>query len=218
MAHSTPPRSPAETPYPPRPPRKGRGGEIFGKAFLIVLVLALGAGAIYAVNWLSHPAPPAPSGPSGPPPFRVPPLDVAKNAAAPGPATPPPAAQTAAPRENLQGWLTRVSYYSDVPERVLVAYANADLAYQTKIPSCHITWATLAGLGRVESKHGRYGGAKVLDNGEESRPIIGPALDGSPGFLAVPDTDQGKLDGDTDRKSTRLNSSHKTVSRMPSSA
>ncbi|MEV6606915.1 murein transglycosylase [Kutzneria sp. NPDC051319] len=199
MAYSTPPRSQAESPYPPPPPppRKGRGGEIFGKVFLIALVLLLGAGAIYAVNWLSHPGPPTPTGPTGPPPFRVPPLDVAKNSAIPGPATPPPAAQTAAPKENLQGWLTRVAYYSDVPERVLTAYAHADLAYQAKDPSCHVTWATLAGVGRVESKHGRYGGASVLDSGEESRPIIGPALDGSPGFLAVPDTDKGVLDGDT---------------------
>jgi len=197
MAYSTPPRTPAGTPYPSPPPRKRRSGEIFGKVFLIALVLALGAGAIYAVNWLSHPKPPAPSGPSGPPPFRVPPLDVARDSAIPGPATPPPAAQTAVPRENFQGWIARVAYYSDVPERVLVAYANADLAYQSKDPACHVTWATLAGLGRVESKHGRYGGARVQDNGEESRPIIGPALDGSPGFLAVPDTDKGKLDGDS---------------------
>jgi hypothetical protein len=199
MAYSTPPRSPAESPSfrTPPPPRRGRGGEIFGKIFLIALVLALGAGAIYAVNWLSHPKPPVPSGPSGPPPFVVPPLDVAKDSAVPGPATPVPAAATAVPTENFQGWIKRVAYYSDVPERVLVAYANADLAYQSKDPSCHLTWATLAGVGRVESKHGRYGGASVLDSGEESRPIIGPALDGSPGFLAVPDTDGGALDGDT---------------------
>ncbi|MFI9386348.1 lytic transglycosylase domain-containing protein [Kutzneria sp. NPDC052558] len=198
MAYSTPPRSPAESPFAqsPRPPRRGRGGELFGKIFLVALVLALGAGAIYAVNWLSHPAPPTPPGPTGPPPFEVPPLDVARGSAIPGPATPVPAAQTAAPRENFQGWIKRVAYYTDVPERVLVAYANADLAYQARNPACHLTWATLAGVGRVESKHGRYGGASVLASGEESKPIIGPALDGSPGFLAVPDTDKGALDGD----------------------
>lgn len=162
-----------------------------------MLVLALGAGAIYAVNWLSNPKPPVPSGPSGPPPFVVPPLEVERNSAIPGPATPVPAAATPVPQENFQGWVKRVSYFSDVPERVLVAYANADLAYRTKNPACHLSWATLAGVGRVESKHGRYGGAGVLDSGEESRPIIGPALDGSPGFLAVPDTDQGALDNDT---------------------
>jgi membrane-bound lytic murein transglycosylase B len=198
MAYSTPPRSSAESPYsaPPPPPRRGRGGELFGKIFLIALVIALGGGALWAVNWLSRPQPPAPPTVTGPPPFEVPPLDVAKDSAIPGPAAPPPPAAAAVPRENFQGWLQRVSYYSDVPERVLAAYANADLAYQAKNPGCHLTWATLAGVGRAESKHGRYGGASVLANGEESRPIIGPALDGSPGFLAVPDTDQGALDGD----------------------
>jgi hypothetical protein len=199
MAYSTPPRSQAESPSfptPPRRPRRGRGGEIAGKVFLIALVIALGGGALYAVNWLSHPNPPAPPGPTGPPPFEVPPLDVAKDATIPGPAMPPAPAAAAVPRENLQGWVHRVSYYSDVPERVLLAYANADIAYQAKNPACHITWATLAGVGRVESKHGRYGAGSVQANGEESRPIIGPALDGSPGFLAVPDTDQGALDGD----------------------
>ncbi len=59
------------------------------------------------------------------------------------------------------------------------AYGNAELAIRTTDPGCHLTWATLAGIGRVESDHGRFGGATLLPNGEESKPIIGVPLDGN---------------------------------------
>ena len=202
MPYSTPPRSQAQDYRPAGPPPRRRrrgGGELFGKIFLVALVLALGAGALWALTFIGRPSsPPEPTGPSGPPPFIVPPLDVARDAAIPGPdATPPaPGAAVQPPAENFQGWVHRVSYYSDVPERVLTAYANAELAIRASNPRCGLTWTTLAGVGRIESKNGSYGGAHILPDGEESTRVIGPALDGTNGFLAVPDTDHGALDGD----------------------
>jgi hypothetical protein len=182
------------------PPRRRRtsAGEWFGRLFLIALVVALGAGALFALNFLNNRPAPQPTV-SGPPPFFVPTLPVQRAAAVPGPASviPLPDAPFSPPKETFQGWVRSLAYKTDLPERVLVAYAKADLAIQASNPRCHLTWATLAGVGRIESKHGRYGGAEVNDNGEESKRIIGPALDGSPGFLAVPDTDKGELDGDT---------------------
>lgn len=63
-------------------------------------------------------------------------------------------------------------------------------------PSCRLSWATLAGIGRIESNHGQYDGAVLQANGYPSKPIIGVPLDGSPGVKAIADTDGGRFDGD----------------------
>lgn len=75
-----------------------------------------------------------------------------------------------------------------IPERFLRAYLVAARTAATEHPDCHLRWNTLAGLGWSESHHGTYG---VVD-GE----IVGPRLDGSAGFMEIPDTDRGRLDGD----------------------
>lgn len=77
----------------------------------------------------------------------------------------------------------------------LDAYYNAELVMAEADPGCGVEWWQLAGIGRVESIHGTYGGAKLYLAGNTTRKIRGPALDGEE-FLAIPDTDGGKLDGD----------------------
>ncbi|MBV8932614.1 MAG: transglycosylase SLT domain-containing protein [Kutzneria sp.] len=148
--------------------------------------------------FLGRTPPPPPRGPSGPPPFVVPQLDVRPRAAVPDPASaiPAPEVPVVPPRQTFQGWVTYLSSVTDVPPRVLTAYARATLAIGASAPGCHLSWTTLAAVGRIESRHGRYGGNEVADNGRERKPLIGPTLDGSPGVLAVPDTDRGVLDGD----------------------
>src|SRR3954467_4933686 len=54
---------------------------------------------------------------------------------------------------------------SGIPVRVLKAYVAAERQSATLDPDCHISWSLLAGIGRVESDHGRYGGAQVGTNG-----------------------------------------------------
>lgn len=62
----------------------------------------------------------------------------------------------------------------DIPPVALLAYQSA--AYQ----SCDgLEWWVLAGIGKVESNHGRAGGSTLLPTGEASPPIFGPELDGS---------------------------------------
>ena len=63
-------------------------------------------------------------------------------------------------------------------------------------PSCQIPWTLLAGIGRVESDHGRYGGS-VLGTDGLPRPAIrrGRAERPRPG-CGDPDTDNGRFDGD----------------------
>jgi membrane-bound lytic murein transglycosylase B len=98
---------------------------------------------------------------------------------------------------DLDGWVERVAGRAGLPARALQAYARADLRLRGEIPDCRLTWATLAGIGAVESDHGRHGGTELTADGRPSEVIIGIPLDGSPGIAQVSDTDGGALDGDT---------------------
>lgn len=62
--------------------------------------------------------------------------------------------------------------------------------------SCGLAWTVLAGIGRTESRHGTYGGARPRPDGTTSPRIIGIALDGRPGIATITDTDGGAYDGD----------------------
>lgn len=44
--------------------------------------------------------------------------------------------------------------------------------------SCSVDWALLAGIGKIESNHGRLGGGSVSSSGRVSTSILGPLLDG----------------------------------------
>jgi membrane-bound lytic murein transglycosylase B len=76
------------------------------------------------------------------------------------------------------------------------AYAQAEVRLSTESPSCGLNWATLAGIGSVESNHGRFGDRVLGASGRPDRPIAGIPLDGSPSVATIPDTDGGTVDGD----------------------
>ncbi len=94
------------------------------------------------------------------------------------------------------GWVKRVSAASGIPPRALAAYAGAALAKASAMPECGLSWTTLAGLGSVESDHGRHGGSSVGEDGTVTPPILGIALDGD-AASHIPDSDGGEIDGDT---------------------
>ncbi len=101
------------------------------------------------------------------------------------------------PQQGYAGWAAQFAGPTGVPARALQAYAAADARIRVEQPSCGLSWVTLAGIGRIESDHGRYGGRTLLADGTPSTPIIGIALDGSRGVAQIADTDRGVLDGDT---------------------
>jgi hypothetical protein len=82
-----------------------------------------------------------------------------------------------------------------IPGVALDAYQFAQRTLAAIRPECHLSWAVLAGIGRIESDHASDGRVDAFEN--TLGPILGPRLDGSPGVAAVPDTDQGALDSDT---------------------
>ncbi|HET9443958.1 MAG TPA: hypothetical protein VFO65_11580, partial [Acidimicrobiales bacterium] len=85
---------------------------------------------------------------------------------------------------------------SDIPRLFLDAYRQAAAALAKRSPGCRVEWAALAGIGKIESNHGRYRGARLALNGDVYPRIIGIPLDGTRSRLIL-DTDGGKLDGDT---------------------
>ena len=83
-----------------------------------------------------------------------------------------------------------------IPVRALEGYRRAASLVSLADSACHIDWALLAAIGRVESDHGRFGG-NWLDSAGVAQPgIIGIPLDGTNGVARITDTDGGLLDRD----------------------
>jgi membrane-bound lytic murein transglycosylase B len=83
-----------------------------------------------------------------------------------------------------------------LPSAARRAYVNASQSMAGSDPACQLPWTLLAGIGRVESDHGRYGGSVLGENGVSHPLIIGVALNGVGPVAAIRDTDAGRLDKD----------------------
>lgn len=171
---------------------RGRGFLLAGRLALVALVLAAAGGGVWLLSSTSAPA-------AGPVTTEIPALQVQPAAVQPGAVA--PAAETLPPQpqggtDPLLAWAERVAKATNVPVRALLAYGNAELVLRSTSPGCRISWATLAGIGRIESNHGQFGGAQLGRDGRPSKPIIGVPLDGSVGVQRIPDTDGGAYDGD----------------------
>ncbi|WP_047868965.1 murein transglycosylase [Nocardiopsis sp. RV163] len=95
-------------------------------------------------------------------------------------------------------WLDQVAEATGIPRRALEGYAGAQLTVARDQPSCQLSWPTLAGIGYIESHHGTYAGGEIGGDGNTTVDIIGIPLDGTNRTRAIPDTDGGRYDGDTE--------------------
>ena len=86
---------------------------------------------------------------------------------------------------------------SGIPEVAIEAYNDGADVQADSDPQCGLRWSLLAAIGRVESNHGRFGGAQLREDGYGTKPILGIPLDGRPNVALIRDTDGGELDGDT---------------------
>ncbi len=161
---------------------------------LVVVALVAGAGA--TAQALSHRrALPV----AQPQPSTVPSPVSSDQVPEPGndlPTPTPPAADQPRPVDGLTTWATPLSPTVGISVPALKAYGYAQLSLALTNPGCHLSWTTLAGIGKVESGHGTANGATLQANGVVTPKIIGPALDGTGGRTLVRDTDLGHLDGD----------------------
>ncbi|MQA78418.1 MAG: hypothetical protein GEV10_08060 [Streptosporangiales bacterium] len=78
-----------------------------------------------------------------------------------------------------------------IPTVAMQAYQSAADTMARTTPQCGIDWALLAAIGRIESDHGRHGGANLGTDGVAVPAILGPTL------TKIRDTDGGRLDGDS---------------------
>lgn len=190
------PSPPSDRPRSPSP--RARSG-LLGRLALVAVVLAVGAGGVVLLTRATAPKPDLTTS-------DIPALQVTAASVTPGSVVPvslaaadPVARKPASPAgqpASLTDWASRVTGITGIPSVALEAYGNAELAMRATEPGCRLSWATLAGIGRVESNHGYFAGATLLANGEESKPVIGVPLDGTGGVRNIPDTDGGRLDGD----------------------
>jgi hypothetical protein len=104
-------------------------------------------------------------------------------------------AQSTGPRPAAPAVITGLAA-NGIPNVALNAYRVAAARMASAKPACGIDWSLLAGIGRVESNHGRYGGAVLSPDGTASPKILGPALNGVQ-FAYIGDSDGGRWDGDT---------------------
>jgi membrane-bound lytic murein transglycosylase B len=84
----------------------------------------------------------------------------------------------------------------DFPLVALDAYHRAAATLAGEQPTCGVQWWALAGISRIEGRHGTYGGSSLDERGDTTRRIIGIQLNGTNETQVVPDTDGGRLDGD----------------------
>jgi len=107
-------------------------------------------------------------------------------AAGPGAAAPTPTVTTPTASDN------------EIPAMALRAYRYAESWASGFDPSCKLSWSVLAGIGRIESNHGRHFGAQTRfsSTGDVTPTILGPVLNGAPNTGTIHDTDGGRLDGD----------------------
>ena len=114
--------------------------------------------------------------------------------------TTPPVQQTqngVRPADALNAWAQQVGTRAGIPVVAVQAYGYAELVLARTTPSCHLSWTTIAALGKVESQHGSYRGSVLQADGTVQPTIYGLPLDGKGGRMLVRDTDQGTLDHDT---------------------
>jgi hypothetical protein len=83
-----------------------------------------------------------------------------------------------------------------IPNVALNAYRVAAARMESAQPDCGIDWSLLAGIGRIESNHGRFGGALLNSDGTSTPEIRGPALNGVD-FAYIADSDNGTFDHDS---------------------
>lgn len=105
--------------------------------------------------------------------------------------------------DKLKFWSDPLSGQTEISGQALRAYGNATLIAHQTWPNCNLQWTTLAGIGWVETRHGTYSGnwferGRLQADGVPEPKIIGPALDGTNGFMLIKDTDGGQLDGDAE--------------------
>ncbi|WP_158887420.1 NlpC/P60 family protein [Amycolatopsis anabasis] len=133
-------------------------------AAALVAVVQLGPGeqAASVANTSAAPAPP-------PPPSEAPAAPAEQKVSQP-PQTPAQQVPNT-PGSEFDAWVGKVAGWLDIPPRAMSGYAKTTVTMTKEQPNCHLSWVTLAAIGRVTTNHGRATGAALGDDGTMAKPI-----------------------------------------------
>ena len=161
---------------------QGKGRALAGRAVIALIMV----GALVTCGWLLIKPPPQNTPVAA---ATVP--EAAKGNAQTGSA--PSVLQVSAPvqaqapqqdKSELEKWAAGLSGPLDVPERALIGYATGELTLRQEQPNCHLSWVTLAGIGKASSDHGRFGGGSLNPDGTAVKPLGAVPLQGAAGEAA----------------------------------
>ncbi|GAB3160868.1 C40 family peptidase [Amycolatopsis stemonae] len=71
----------------------------------------------------------------------------------------------------FDAWASKTSQWLDVPLRAMVGYAKATTKLSKDLPGCHLSWVTLAAVGKVTTDHGRARGGQFGTTGVLDKPL-----------------------------------------------
>jgi len=71
----------------------------------------------------------------------------------------------------FEAWASKTSLWLDIPLRAMTGYAKATVSLTKEIPGCHLSWVTLAAVGKVTSDHGRVNSGHLGANGVMDKPL-----------------------------------------------
>ncbi|WP_326569086.1 C40 family peptidase [Amycolatopsis rhabdoformis] len=71
----------------------------------------------------------------------------------------------------FDAWASKTSQWLDIPLRAMTGYAQATVTLTKEQPACHLSWVTLAAIGKVASDHGRAQGDHVGTDGALTKPL-----------------------------------------------
>lgn len=167
----------------------------FALATVLALPLSLNAsqGILAASRTASHPAAAAANLPPTPDATRAGQLDDLPGVSRSN--HEPRSVKVSSPKGTIT-WTASSLADNGLPAAARRAYLNAAQAMAASDPGCQLPWTLLAGIGRVESDHGRYGGSVLGADGVSHPLVIGVPLNGAGPVAAVRDTDNGRLDND----------------------
>ena len=106
------------------------------------------------------------------------------------------APSTTTTRQNQPGIDPSSISVNGIPTAAMTAYQRAAAVLAEADPGCHLSWALVAAIGRVESDHGRFGGNVLGTDGRAKPGIYGLPLDGTGATALIRDTDSGGYDKD----------------------
>ena len=86
-------------------------------------------------------------------------------------ALPPPLPKVPQQSSEFDAWASKTSEWLDIPLRAMTGYAKATVKLTKEDPGCHLSWVTLAAIGKVTTDHGRNGGGRILTTGAMDKPI-----------------------------------------------